>query len=54
MAKSKIIKTGKKIADSVVGGYEKIEKGVTDGYKKIEKALLMVTLKLKTNLLTFI
>ena len=30
MAKSKIIKTGKKIADSVVGGYEKIEKGVVD------------------------
>ncbi len=40
MAKSKIIKTGKKIADSVVGGYEKIEKGVTDGYKKIEKGVV--------------
>ena len=36
MAKSKIIKVGKKIADSIVDGYEKIEKGVVDGYTKIE------------------
>ncbi len=36
MAKSKIAKANKKIADSVVGGYKKIEKSVVDGYTKIE------------------
>ncbi len=36
MAKSKIVKANKKIADAVVGGYKKIEKGVVEGYTKIE------------------
>lgn len=36
LAKSKIVKTGEKIAETVVGGYKKIEKGVVDGYTKIE------------------
>lgn len=36
MAKSKIIKANKKIAESVTAGYKKIEKGVVDGYTKIE------------------
>ncbi|MBE6943177.1 MAG: hypothetical protein E7453_02795 [Ruminococcaceae bacterium] len=36
MAKSKIIKANKKIAEAVTTGYKKIEKGVVDGYSKIE------------------
>ena len=36
MAKSKIVKANKKIADTVIVGYKKIEKGVVGGYKKIE------------------
>ena len=36
MAKSKIIKVNKKIADAVTAGYKKIEKGVVGGYTKIE------------------
>ncbi len=36
MAKSKLIKVSKKIADKAVGGYKKIENGVVGGYKKIE------------------
>ena len=36
MAKSKIIKIGKKISDSVTEGYKKIEDGVVKGYTKIE------------------
>ena len=36
MAKSKIVKANKKIAEAVTGGYKKIEKGVVEGYTKIE------------------
>lgn len=40
MAKSKIVKAGEKIADTVVEGYKKIEKGVVDGYKKVEHGVV--------------
>lgn len=40
MAKSKIVKANKKIAEAVVGGYKKIEKSVVDGYKKIEQGVV--------------
>ena len=40
MAKSKIVKANKKIAEAVTGGYKKIEKGVVDGYKKIEQGVV--------------
>ena len=40
MAKSKIVKANKKIAESVTDGYKKIEKGVVDGYKKIEQGVV--------------
>lgn len=40
MAKSKIIKANKKIAEAVTDGYKKIEKGVVDGYKKIEQGVV--------------
>ncbi len=40
MAKSKLVKTNEKIAETVTGGYKKIEKGVVDGYKKIEKGVV--------------
>ena len=36
MAKSRIVKANKKIAEAVTGSYKKIEKGVVDGYAKIE------------------
>ena len=36
MAKSKILKANKKIAEAVTGGYKKIEKGVVGCYTKIE------------------
>ncbi len=36
MAKSKIVKANKKIADTVVGTYNKIEKAVVGTYTKIE------------------
>ncbi len=36
MAKSKIVKANKKIAEAVTDGYKKIEKGVVEGYTKIE------------------
>ncbi len=36
MAKSKIVKANRKIAEAVTAGYKKIEKGVVDGYTKIE------------------
>lgn len=36
MAKSKIIKANKKIAEAMVGGYKKIEQGVVSGYTRIE------------------
>lgn len=36
MAKSKIVKVGKKISDGVTEGYKKIEDGVVKGYTKIE------------------
>ena len=36
MAKSKLVKANKKIAEAVTGGYKKIEKGVVAGYTKIE------------------
>lgn len=39
MAKSKIVKANKEIAEAVTGGYKKIEKGVVDGYKKIEQGV---------------
>lgn len=37
MAKSKLVKANKKVAEGVVGGYKKIEEGVTHGYRKIEE-----------------
>lgn len=37
MAKSKLVETNEKIAESVVSGYKKIEEGVVGGYKKIEE-----------------
>ena len=40
MAKSKIVKAGKKIAAAVTNGYHAIETGVVDGYKKIEKGVV--------------
>ena len=40
MAKSKLVKAGEKIADSVVDGYKKIEQGVVEGYKKIEHGVV--------------
>ena len=40
MAKSKIVKANKKIAEGVVTGYKKIENGVVDGYKKIEDGVV--------------
>lgn len=36
MAKSKIVKAGKKIEEKVTGGYKKIETAVVGGYTKIE------------------
>lgn len=40
MAKSKLVKANEKIAESVVGVFEKIERGVTEGYSKIEDAFV--------------
>ena len=40
MAKSKMVKANKKIAEAVTGGYKKIEKGIVDGYKKIEQGVV--------------
>ena len=40
MAKSKIVKANKKIAEVVTDGYKKIEKGVVDSYKKIEHGVV--------------
>jgi len=40
MAKSKLVKTNKKIAERVVGGYKKIESTVVEGYQKIEDAFV--------------
>lgn len=40
MAKSRMVKTGEKIAEGVVDGYKKIEQGVVGGYKKIEKGVV--------------
>lgn len=36
MAKSKLVKTNQKIADSVVGGFSKIQDSVVGAYSKIE------------------
>ncbi len=36
MAKSKIVKANKKIADTVVGGYKAVESAVVGAYTKIE------------------
>ncbi|MBD5546263.1 MAG: hypothetical protein HDQ97_02485 [Lachnospiraceae bacterium] len=35
MAKSKLVKANKKIAEGVVSGYKKIEKGAVGGFNKI-------------------
>ena len=40
MAKSKIVKANKKIAEAVTEGYKKIEQGVVEGYKKIEQGVV--------------
>lgn len=40
MAKSKLVRTNEKIAESVVDGYKKIENGVVGGYKKIENGVV--------------
>lgn len=37
MAKSKLVKANKKIAEGVTSGYKKIEQEVVGGYKKIEE-----------------
>ena len=34
MAKSKLVKANEKIAESVVGVFEKIERGVDEGWRK--------------------
>ncbi len=47
MAKSRIAKTGEKIAEGVVDGYKKIEQGVVDGYKKIEQGVVKGYTKLE-------
>lgn len=52
MAKSKLVKANKKIAEEVVGGYKKIEEGVVGGYKKSRKAQLTDLIKWQINLLT--
>lgn len=36
MAKSRLVKVNRKIADAVVGGYKRIEEGVTGAYRKVE------------------
>ena len=40
MAKSNIVNTNKKLADTVTSGYKKIESGVVAGYKKIESGVV--------------
>lgn len=40
MAKSKLVRTNEKIAETVVGGYKKVEETVVGGYKKIEEAVV--------------
>ena len=40
MAKSKLVKANEKIAERVVGAFEKIERGVTEGYSQIEDAFV--------------
>ena len=47
MAKSKIVKTNEKIAETVTVGYKKIEKSVVDGYKKIEQGVAQGYTKLE-------
>ena len=47
MAKSKIVKANKKIAEAVTGGYKKIEKGVVDSYKRIEQGVVSGYTKLE-------
>lgn len=47
MAKSRMAKTGEKIAEGVVDGYKKIEQGVVDGYKKIEQGVVKGYTKLE-------
>ena len=36
MAKSKLIKAEKRVADAVVNGYKKVENTVVKGYQEIE------------------
>ncbi|MFV0249888.1 MAG: hypothetical protein ACK5HP_02495 [Bacilli bacterium] len=38
--KSKLIKVKKKIADTVVGGYNSIENNITNGFKKISDSVV--------------
>jgi hypothetical protein len=45
MAKSKIVETNEKIAETVVSGYKKIERGVVGGYTKIEDKFVEAYLK---------
>lgn len=40
MAKSKLIKANKKIAEGVTTGFQKMSDGVVGGYKKIEDAFV--------------
>ena len=47
MAKSKMVKTNEKIAETVTDGYKKIEKGVVTGYKKIEQGVVRSYTKLE-------
>ena len=37
MAKSKLVETNQKIAETVTKGYKKLETGVVEGYQKIEE-----------------
>ena len=40
MAKSKLVKANKKLAETLVGTFEKIEETVVEGYSKIEDAFV--------------
>ena len=40
MAKSKLVTTNEKIAETVVGAYQKVEDAVVSGYTKLEDAFV--------------
>ena len=47
MAKSKLIKAEKRVADAVVNGYKKVEDTVVKGYQKIEKLVVNGSTKIE-------